>query len=59
MITRKIINFGTHSKGVILPKSWITIMEKRIGKFDSVLIEFSSEGSLITTSLVITPIQKD
>lgn len=39
-ITRKIINFGKTSKGIILPKSWLKYYEEQADqKIESVAIE--------------------
>ena len=48
-IVRKIIDIGKTSKGVIIPKSWLELIEKEYGKITTVSIEVNGK-------LIIQPI---
>jgi len=50
-IIRKIIQVGT-SKAVILPKSWLDLLEKKHGKVEAVTMEVDGQ-------LIIKPILKE
>jgi len=51
-IKRKIVAFGNSSKGIILPKSWLDLLEEKNGKIESVSME-------VNDTLVIRPILKE
>lgn len=50
-LIRKIIDVGKTSKGVILPKSWLFLLEKEHGKIEAVTME-------VNDNLIIRPILK-
>ena len=50
-LMRRIVPYGKTSRGVILPKSWLTLIEKEHGKIDAVSME-------VNDSLTIRPILK-
>ena len=50
-IVRKIIAVGKTSKGVIIPKSWLELIEKEHGKIETVSVEVNGK-------LIIEPILK-
>ena len=51
-IVRKIIDVGKTSKGIILPKSWLDLLEKKHGKVEAVTMEVDGQ-------LIIKPILKE
>ena len=51
-LVRKIIEVGKTSKGLILPKSWLDLLEKKHGKVEAVTMEVDGQ-------LVIKPILKE
>jgi len=48
-LVRRIIEVGKTSKGVILPKSWLDLLEKKHGKVEAVTMEVNGQ-------LIIKPI---
>ena len=48
MISKKLINLGDSSKAVILPADWIAYQEKKIGHFDSVVLEMQGDTVVIS-----------
>jgi len=50
-LVRKIIAFGNSSKGIILPKSWLDILEEKYGNIESVSMEV--DGKLIISPIII------
>jgi hypothetical protein len=49
-LRRKIVPYGKTSKGVILPKSWLDLIEEKHGKVEAVTMEV--DGKIIISPIL-------